>query len=147
MNLLIFDTKGWESNYWTGICIMQYFCNSWNCYTNRYSTINVCSWIKILLCHSRREYLCMLIKLFLRIWKVRWSMLYQARIFFLSPSSSSARNLIYVRARSDPSSEIPLLSQPEPSSARISHLLLSPSRAWLGFKNWSLSRARPAQTV
>ena len=53
--------------------------------------------------------------------------------FFSSPSSSSAQILIYVRARAEPSSEIPLPSEPEPSSARISHLLSSPSRAWLGF--------------
>ena len=54
-----------------------------------------------------------------------------SREFF--SSSSSARILIYVRARAEPSSEIPLPSEPKPSLARKSNLLSSPSRAWLGF--------------
>ena len=46
-----------------------------------------------------------------------------------SPISSPALNLIYARAQAEPISEIPLPSEPEPSSARISNLLSSPNRA------------------
>ena len=63
--------------------------------------------------------------------------------FFPIPSSSSARNLIYVQARAKPSSEIQIPSEPELSSARISHMLSSLSRAWLGFQ--ICHRAVPSQ--
>ena len=58
---------------------------------------------------------------------------YEPGIFFSSSISSPAQNLIYVRAQAEPSFEIPLPSEPEPSLARKSNLLSSPSRAWLGF--------------
>ena len=55
---------------------------------------------------------------------------------------SPAWDLIYVRARAEPSSEIPLPSEPEPSLARISNLLSSRSQAWLWF--WIDFRAQPS---
>ena len=51
--------------------------------------------------------------------------------FILSLSSSPAQNLIYVRVWAKASSELPLPSETKMSSARISHLLSSPSRTWL----------------
>ena len=51
--------------------------------------------------------------------------------YFPSPSSSPARNLIYIRARAEPSSEIPPAFEAEPSLARI--------------LNWFPSRAEPAK--
>ena len=60
---------------------------------------------------------------------------YTARNFLSSPSSSLARNLIYIQARAEPSLEIPLSSKPEPSLARISHLLGSSQHGTL----WSIA--------
>ena len=63
--------------------------------------------------------------------------------YFLSTSISPARNLIYVRARAEPSSEMPLPSEPQSSLAWKANFLLSPSRACLRF--WISFQANPIQ--
>ena len=51
---------------------------------------------------------------------------------FFCPSLSPAQNLM--RARAESSSEIPLSSKPEQSSAPMCNMLWSPSRSWIRFK-------------
>ena len=58
---------------------------------------------------------------------------YQAKVFLSSPSLSLDENMVYVRARAEPRSEIPLPFEPEPRSAWISNLLSRPCQAWLRF--------------
>ena len=57
--------------------------------------------------------------------------------------AQASAHLIYVWARAAPSLEIQLTSEPEPSSARISNLLLSQSQAPLGFPTCFWAQANP----
>ena len=56
---------------------------------------------------------------------------FNPRFFWSILSPSPAQNMINVRARAGPSSEIPIPSEPKPISAPISNLCLSPNKACL----------------
>ena len=72
-----------------------------------------------------------------------WARVYRARNFLLSPNLSLIWNLIYVRARAEPISELPLPSKPKPSAAGISHLLLSPNQSQLKYPTCFRAKAKP----